>query len=156
MEKAHKRLKVWQEAMELVKIVYKVTTELPSTEKYGFTSQMRRAAVSIPSNIAEGAARQGNKETIQFYTVARGSLSELDTQVELCKILGLLSSSDISLLTSHIETVDALLSGLIKYKRKKKDGVIPQLQVDLSCHSGGIFFWSSTMLNNKKDAFSMT
>ena len=121
MDKSHKKLKVWQEAMELAKIVYKVTAELPSTEKFGLISQMRRAAVSIPSNIAEGAARQGGKESIQFYTFARGSLSELDTQVELCKTLGLLSSSSISLLTSHIETVDSLLSGFIRQKRKSMD-----------------------------------
>jgi four helix bundle protein len=57
MEKGHKKLRVWQEAMELAKTVYRVTVELPSEEKYGLTSQMRRAAVSVPSNIAEGAAR---------------------------------------------------------------------------------------------------
>ncbi len=122
MEKAHKRLKAWQESIELVKIVYKVTADLPSNEKYGLVSQMRRASISIPSNIAEGAARQGSKESLQFFTIARGSLSELDTQVELCKTLELLSSSHISLLISHMETVDALLSGLIRYKRQKQHG----------------------------------
>jgi four helix bundle protein len=119
MEKSHKKLKVWHEAMELAKVVYKITSELPANEKYGLVMQMRRAVVSIPSNIAEGAARQGNKESIQFFTIARGSLSELDTQIELCRSLRLLSSSNISLLTSHVETVDALLSGLIRYKRQK-------------------------------------
>lgn len=101
------------------RVVYKITSELPANEKYGLVLQMRRAVVSIPSNIAEGSARQVNKESIQFFTIARGSLSEIDTQVELCKSLGLLSSSSISLLMSHIETVDALLSGLIRYKRQK-------------------------------------
>lgn len=119
MEKSHKKLRVWHEAMELTKVVYKITSELPANEKYGLVLQMRRAAISIPSNIAEGSARQGNKESIQFFTIARGSLSELDTQTDLCKGLGLLQSSNISVLTSHIETVDALLSGLIRYKRKK-------------------------------------
>ena len=118
MEKGHKKLRVWQEAMELAKTVYRVTVELPSEEKYGLTSQMRRAAVSVPSNIAEGAARQGSKESTQFFTIARGSLSELDTQVELCRALGFLTPDNISLLTSQLETVDALLSGLIRYKKK--------------------------------------
>lgn len=118
MEKSHKMLQVWREAMELAKIVYKVTSELPTNEKYGLILQMRRAVISIPSNIAEGAAKQANKESIQFYTIARGSLSELDTQVELCKNLGFLTPTSTSLLTSHIETVDSLLSGLIRYKRK--------------------------------------
>ncbi len=102
MEKSHKKLRVWHGAMELVKIVYKMTTELPSNEKYSLVLQMRRAAISIPSNIAEGSARQGNKESIQFFTIARGSLSELDTQVELCKGLGLLSSSNVSHLTLQL------------------------------------------------------
>jgi len=119
MEKSHKKLRVWHEAMELAKVVYKITSDLPSNEKYGLVLQMRRAAISIPSNIAEGSARQGNRESIQFFTIARGSLSELDTQTDLCKSLGFLHSSNISILTSHIETVDALLSGLIRYKRKK-------------------------------------
>ena len=122
MEKAHKKLKVWQEAMSLAKLVYHITEKLPKEEKFGLVIQMRRAAVSIPSNIAEGAARQGSKESVQFYTIARGSLSELDTQVELCKSLELLSSSNVSLLTFHIDTVDSLLSGFIRYKRRTMSG----------------------------------
>lgn len=93
---------------------------LPATERYGLVLQTRRAAVSVLSNIAEGAARQGNKDSVQFYVVARGSPSEVDTQIELCRALGFLSPSDVSLLTSHIDTVDALLSGLIRYKRNDK------------------------------------
>jgi four helix bundle protein len=119
MEKSHKKLKAWHEAMELARVVYKITSELPANEKYGLVLQMRKAVVSILSNIAEGAARQRNKESMQFLTIARGSFSEIDTLVEPCKSLGLLSSSHISLLTSHIETEDALLSGLIRYKRQK-------------------------------------
>lgn len=121
MEKAHKKLKVWQEAMKLVRLIYQITRKLPEEEKFGLISQMRRAAISIPSNIAEGAARQGNKESIQFYTIARGSLSELDTQVELCRDLELLSPSHVSLLTAHLNTVDALLSGFIRYKKKQNN-----------------------------------
>jgi four helix bundle protein len=117
VEKAHKKLKVWKEAMELVKTVYDVTTTLPSEEKYGLISQMRRAAVSVPSNIAEGAARQSVKESIQYYMIVRGSLSELDTQVELCSSLGLLDSSRVSLVSAKVTAVDGLLSGLIRFKK---------------------------------------
>jgi four helix bundle protein len=117
MEKAHKKLKAWKEAMEVVKTIYGATTTLPQEEKYGLVSQMRRAAVSVPSNIAEGAPRQSAKESIQFYMIARGSLSELDTQVELCSALGLLDSSQLSTVSAKLTTVDGLLSGLIRFKK---------------------------------------
>ncbi|HEX5743792.1 MAG TPA: four helix bundle protein [Flavobacteriaceae bacterium] len=76
----HKELDGWKKSMDLVVIVYKLTNLFPESEKYGLTSQMRRAAVSIPSNIAEGAARKGDKEFIQFLYIAIGSLSEIETQ----------------------------------------------------------------------------
>jgi four helix bundle protein len=76
----HKDLDVWKRSMDLVELVYDFTKSFPDDEKYGLTSQMRRAAVSIPSNIAEGAARKGDKEFIQFLMVSMGSLSELETQ----------------------------------------------------------------------------
>jgi four helix bundle protein len=117
VEKAHKKLRVWQEAMALVKMIYEATSTLPSEEKFGLVSQMRRAAVSVPSNIAEGAARQSKKETIQFYLIARGSLSELDTQLELCENLKLLQSSQISGVSAQLDKVDGLLNGLIRFKR---------------------------------------
>lgn len=117
MDKAHKKLRVWQEAMELVKMIYEVVSQLPSEEKYGLASQMKRAAVSIPSNIAEGAARQGKKDSIQFYVIARGSISELDTQIELRVKLKLMQQESILAAVSQLEKVDALLSGLIRFKR---------------------------------------
>jgi len=119
MDKAHKKLRVWQEAMRLVKLVYEATADLPPTERYGLISQMRRAAVSVPSNIAEGAARKAKKESIWFYTVSRASLSELDTQIELCHILGFFSSTRDSSLITQVDTVDSLLSGLIRFLRTK-------------------------------------
>ena len=119
MEKAHKKLRVWQESMALAKLIYKIANALPPSEQYGLSSQLKRSAVSIPSNIAEGTARQGTKEAIQFYMIARGSLSEMDTQIELCRELDLLSSSEIPSITNQISTVDSLLSGLIRYKRKE-------------------------------------
>jgi four helix bundle protein len=117
MERAHKQLRVWKESMHRVKMVYEITALLPVDERFGLISQMRRAAVSIPSNIAEGSARQTKKEAIQFYTIARGSLSELDTQIELCINLGLLSETQITKISDQVETVGALLNGLIRFKK---------------------------------------
>ncbi|MBC7344805.1 MAG: four helix bundle protein, partial [Clostridia bacterium] len=79
--RVHHELKAWQEAMALVREVYQATASFPAFEQYGLASQLRRAAVSIPSNIAEGAARESAKEFAQFLTMARGSLSELETQI---------------------------------------------------------------------------
>ncbi|MBM4161359.1 MAG: four helix bundle protein [Ignavibacteria bacterium] len=120
MEKAHKKLNVWQEAMQLAKEIYQVTSGLPESEKYGLISQMRKAAVSIPSNIAEGAARQSDRQSLQFYTIARGSLSELDTQIELCALLGMLTGSQTRHIEPRLNAVDGLLSGLIRFTRKKR------------------------------------
>jgi four helix bundle protein len=117
MERAHKQLRVWKESMLLVKMVYEITSFLPDDERFGLISQMRRAAVSIPSNIAEGSARQSRKESIQFYTIARGSLSELDTQIELCAILRFLSKTQVTKISEQVETVGALLNGLIRFNK---------------------------------------
>lgn len=76
----HKDLDVWKKSMDLVESIYKITQIFPDSEKFGLTTQMRRAVVSIPSNIAEGSARKGDKELIQFLHIAIGSLSELETQ----------------------------------------------------------------------------
>ena len=78
-ERPHKKLEVWQEAMALVARIYSLTEGFPKSEVYGLSSQMRRSAISIPSNIAEGAARKSNAEFLQFLSIAQGSLSELDT-----------------------------------------------------------------------------
>ncbi|MBX9888397.1 MAG: four helix bundle protein [Flavobacteriaceae bacterium] len=76
----HKDLDVWKKSMDLVEVIYKLTQQFPDSEKFGLSSQMRRAAVSIPSNIAEGSARKGDKELIQFLHIALGSVAELETQ----------------------------------------------------------------------------
>lgn len=81
----HKDLTVWQAAMGLAKVVYAVTADFPKAERYGLVSQMRCAAVSVPSNIAEGAGRGSAREFHQFLTIARGSLSELETQALLSR-----------------------------------------------------------------------
>lgn len=92
--KDHKDLDVWNQSMVLAEQVYTLTKEFPSDEKYGLISQMKRAVVSIPSNIAEGAARKGNKEYIQFLYIAMGSLSELETQILLSQRLQFVNSVD--------------------------------------------------------------
>ena len=92
--KTHKDLEVWKRAVELVTQVYQLTQAFPKDEVYGLTSQLRRSAVSIPSNIAEGAARQFNKEYIQFLYVALGSLMELETQMIIAKNLNFISASE--------------------------------------------------------------
>jgi len=88
MEKPHRRLEVWQWSMDLTMMVYELTKAFPAEEKFGLISQMRRAAVSIASNIAEGAARHSATDYARFLTMAIGSLSELDTQLELARRLG--------------------------------------------------------------------
>ncbi len=79
--KPHEQLDAWKYAMQLVKVVYQMTSTFPPEERYGLSQQMRRAAVSIPSNLAEGAGRNGVKEYVQFIGIARGSLAELETQL---------------------------------------------------------------------------
>jgi four helix bundle protein len=87
MEKPHKKLDVWEQSMKTVRTVYEITNKFPADEKFGLISQMRRSAISIPCNIAEGAARQGKKEFKNFLSMAQGSLSELDTQFEISMLL---------------------------------------------------------------------
>ena len=87
MGKPHEQLEAWKVSMQLAKAVYEFTDGFPSDERFGLTQQMRRAAVSIPSNIAEGAGRNGAKEYLQFIGISRGSLAELETQAQLAVML---------------------------------------------------------------------
>jgi len=112
MKRAHHRLEAWKQAMSLVKTAYTQTTDLPKTELYGLTSQMRRAAVSIPSNIAEGAARETIPEFLRFLYIARGSLAELETQILIAHDLGYIDNAES--LKAEIYQVSALLDGLIR------------------------------------------
>ena len=114
MEKPHKKLDVWKQSMELAQRIYRITSDFPPDEKFGLVSQMRRAAISIPSNIAEGAARQGKREFNNFLGIARGSLSELDTQAELSVLLGYLNQETIGGLTGQLTKIDQMLAGLIR------------------------------------------
>ena len=85
--KTHRDLDVWKKSVSLVTSIYEITKSFPKEEIYGLTNQIRRAAVSVPSNIAEGSARQGNKEFIQFLYIALGSLTELETQLIIARNL---------------------------------------------------------------------
>ena len=113
MEKPHKKLDVWQAAMKSTTMIYKLTNKFPEEEKFGLVSQMRRASISIPCNIAEGAARQGKREFKNFLSMAQGSLSELDTQLELAVLLGFISTGDIQEIGDQLLRIDKMLSGLI-------------------------------------------
>ena len=115
--KTHKDLDVWNDAMELVTNIYKLTKSFPKDELYGLTSQMRRSAVSVPSNIAEGAARKNKAEFIQFLHIALGSLSELETQLIISKNLNY--SKRINGLLSKITNIRKMTFGLIKSIKNK-------------------------------------
>ena len=117
MEKPHKKLDVWKVSMELVQKVYIKTSEFPHAEKYGIKSQLRRAAVSIPSNIAEGAGRQTTKELVNFLHIAQGSLSELDTQLDIAKNVGFLEENSWLELDQIMLRVDKMLTAFIRSKK---------------------------------------
>src|SRR6186997_2978248 len=87
----HRTLEAWKESIQLIKDIYMLTREFPIEEKFGLTSQLRRAAVSIALNIAEGAARQSNKEKVKFLFISEGSISEVDTIIELVRVLEIIS-----------------------------------------------------------------
>ncbi len=112
----HKDLEVWKKSMDLVSNIYKITESFPNKEFYGLTNQIRRAAVSIPSNIAEGAARNSKKEFIQFLYIALGSLSELETQIIIAQRLEYLNNLDA--LLEDLKFVQKLINGLIYYLKK--------------------------------------
>ncbi len=114
MEKPHKRLELWKAGMELVTLIYSLTHDFPSHEQYGLTNQIRRSAVSIPANIAEGAARQTKKEFIRFLHISQGSLSELDALVELSRSLQYLTQEAWGLIDVQMVKIDKMISGLIR------------------------------------------
>ena len=113
MQKDLETLKAWQSAMSLAKAVYKETESFPQKEQYGLASQMRRAAVSIAANIAEGKGRNHRKEYLQFCYLARGSAYELITLIKLSEELGYLKTDQAQPLLSHSSETIAILTGLI-------------------------------------------
>ncbi len=118
-------LRVWQEGMQLAEQVYRLCKQLPKEEIYGLASQMKRAVVSVPSNIAEGSERNGTKELIQFLYIARGFLAELQTQLMLAVRLKLLANCDETLHLSR--KISRGLTGLIKSLQGNKPPVTGHL-----------------------------
>ncbi len=114
MDKPHKKLDAWKLSMELSQAIYRLTADFPSEEKFGLVSQMRRAAVSVPSNIAEGAARSSNKEFRNFLSIARSSLSELDTQLDLSLALGFVGPNSRQEVDSTLIRIDKMLYALYR------------------------------------------
>lgn len=111
---SYKELIVWQKGVLLSEKIYKLTEQFPKTETFGITSQMRRSAVSIPSNIAEGKYRGTRKDFAQFLRIARGSAAELETQLLISKKLYSLKQTEIDEIENLIEEVSKILSTMIK------------------------------------------
>lgn len=118
--KGHKDLDVWKGSVSFVSELYKVTGTFPKIEVFGLTSQIRRAAVSIPSNIAEGAGRNHNTEFIQFLFIAMGSLAEVETQLIISRNLDYITQNNLDIFDGKIKLLRAQLSGLISYLRGNK------------------------------------
>ena len=114
MVNSYRELVVWQKAMDLVVEVYRLVKLLPREERYALSDQMRRSAVSTPSNIAEGHTRNSTKEYIQFLSIAKGSNAELQTQLSICSRLGYLSDEQISKVIVLSEEVGKMISSIQK------------------------------------------
>jgi len=112
--KTHKDLEVWKKAIDFVTNIYRVTSNFPKEELYGITSQIRRASISIPSNIAEGAARNHSKEFRQFLYIALSSAAELNTHLIISGKLNFINAEGQDLLISELDTISRMLQGLIK------------------------------------------
>jgi four helix bundle protein len=119
MEKPHKKLDAWKESINLVMLVYELTRQFPKNEIFGLISQLRRAVISIPGNIAEGAARQTRREFVQFLYIARGSLSEVDTYIEIAQRLGYIERGAIAMVEKKLVDVDKIITGLIQSLKRK-------------------------------------
>jgi len=123
--RSYKDLLVWQKGMVLAKQIYSLSRSFPSDEKFGITAQMRRAAVSVPSNIAEGQARHGRKEFVQFISHSEGPLAELDTQLILATELGFCQQSSAKPSADLIEELQKMLTSL-RHKVEERLATINQ------------------------------
>lgn len=112
--KPHKNLNAWLKSFAFVKEVYSITQSFPPEEKFGLISQMRRAAVSVPVNIAEGAARKSKKEFIQFLHISLGSMTELDTLILLSCELEFIPKEKADILINELDSIGRIIYGLIK------------------------------------------
>lgn len=112
--RSYRDLDAWQEAMELAQRVYELTDTLPPDERFGLSQQLKRAAVSIPSNIAEGHARGATRDFCRFLSIARGSVAEVETQIELAVRIGLLGSGHVEPVVRKCDKLGRILRGLRK------------------------------------------
>ncbi|MCD6494915.1 four helix bundle protein [Candidatus Bipolaricaulota bacterium] len=119
---SYRDLVVWQKAMALVSAVYKLTAAFPGSERFGLASQIQRAAVSVPSNIAEGQGRLATKEFRQFLGISRGSLKELETQLMISVDLGYASTEEIATCLDLADEIGRMLNALIKALERKSSG----------------------------------
>ena len=111
----HQKLEAWSKAVELVTDIYRSTERFPKEERYGLTSQIRRAAISIPANIAEGAGRRSKKEFVHFLSNSQGSASELETELIIANRLGYLDETSFAQLVSQLERIGRLITGLSRH-----------------------------------------
>jgi four helix bundle protein len=118
-QNSYKDLIAWQKAMELVAIIYDATEGFPPHEQFGLVSQLRRAAISVPSNIAEGKAHYSNRDFVRFLRHARGSLAEIETQVLIAQQRQYLPATTTTKLTHHLDELGRILSGLIKSLKER-------------------------------------
>lgn len=114
-----RNLQIWQQGIEIVKEVYKLSEQLPSNEKFGLVSQITRAAVSIPSNIAEGASRNSEVEFKRFLEISMGSLFELETQLIIIKELDLINKENLDNLFSMLDVEAKMINGFINKLKAK-------------------------------------
>ena len=112
--KTHKDLEVWQKSISFVTVIYKTTANFPAEEKFGLSSQLRKASISIPSNIAEGAARKGKVEFVQFLYIALASAAEIETQLFIARNLNFITDDDKNNLIGELSSISKMIQGLIK------------------------------------------
>ncbi len=120
--RSYRDLRVWQRGMDLVETIYVITQSFPKQEIYGITSQMRRAAVSIPANIVEGHSREHTKEFRNFLSVAQGSISELETELEIATRLGYLTSEQFNRLMTQV-------AGIAKQVRALREALAKRIAI---------------------------
>ncbi len=126
--RGHRDVVAWQKAMDLAKQIYVLTNSFPKHELYGMTSQLRRAAVSVPSNLAEGAARNSKREFAYFISTARGSLAEIETQIELAIFLGYIPDRAARSAFVSIEDLGRLLIGLRNWSSRSEHAGLNEQQ----------------------------
>ena len=127
MEKilSYKDLDVWQQSRLLVKIIYQLTKKFPKEEQFGLTNQLRRAAISVPPNLAEGCGRNHSKDSIQFFFISRGSLYEIETQWILAADLEIITEAELKQVMDQITKCKKLLNGFINYFQQKSNNDQP-------------------------------